>query len=271
MLGRLLMEDSIGRSGDPRHQSPRTRARAVPQHAQGSSARARRSLTAAGTVMPKRAARSCIGNSSTSRIMMTLSQERRNSSDLGIQDLEHLSLTKFALGVGTRCGSDGSVSALGIGVIQLDELSTAPLTDKHEALVLDDPQQPGGEFCFSMELIDVLECLPACVLRFFFPFAVVAEDGCGQVYASTSMTENQFVERFSITLLCPIDQLLVRRNGITKSIHAWAIAGAWPRPVTNVSVLVSVKSKHLVRCFNRGVPCGTAAWEEPSQEGQLIF
>jgi hypothetical protein len=61
----------------------------------------------------------------------------------------------------------------------LDELRPAPLADQHQALVFDDAQQPGGEFGFPMELIDVLECLPAGILRFFFPFSVVSEDGCG--------------------------------------------------------------------------------------------
>jgi hypothetical protein len=46
------------------------------------------------------------------------SQEWRNSPDLSIQGLEHLSLTKFAFGIGIRCRQlDGSVSALGTGVI----------------------------------------------------------------------------------------------------------------------------------------------------------
>jgi hypothetical protein len=110
-------------------------------------------------------------------------------------------------------------------------------------LVLNDPQQPGRELGFSVELIDVLECLPACVLGFFLPFAVVPEDGRGQVYASTTMTENQLVERFSITLLCQIDQLLVCRNGATKSFHG---CGNKQVPghdtVMDVSFSVSTKS-----------------------------
>ena len=163
---------------------------------------------AAGTVIPKRAARSCIGNSCTHH--RDLSQKWRNSPDLEIQNLEHLSLAKFTLGIGIRCRQlDGSAPALGIGLIQLNELSSTPLADQDKALVLDDPQQPRGELGVSVELIDVLECLPACNLSYFFPVAVVAEDGCGPVYASTTMTENQLVKRFAITLFGLINQLLI--------------------------------------------------------------
>jgi len=65
-----------------------------------------------------------------------------------------------------------------------------------------------------LELIDVLECLPACVLCFFFPFAVVSEDRCGQVYTSTAMPENQLAKRVSIAQLRQIDEPLVRQNEV---------------------------------------------------------
>jgi len=150
-----------------------------------------------------------------------LPQERWDSPDLSIQGLEHLSLAEFALGIGIRCRQlKRCVPALGIGVIQLDELGATPLADEHQTLVFDDPQQPCRELGFSVELIDVLECLPACILCFFFPFAVVSQNGGGQVHTSTTMTENQLVKRFSIALLCQSDQKLVRRDGITLSIHA---------------------------------------------------
>jgi hypothetical protein len=94
-----------------------------------------------------------------------------------------------------------------------------------------------------VELIDVLECLPACVLGFFLSFAMVPEDGCGQVYTSSTMTENQLVERFSITLLRQINQLMVCRNGSTKSFHG---CGNKQVPghdtVMDVSFFVSIKS-----------------------------
>jgi hypothetical protein len=102
---------------------------------------------------------------------------------------------------------DRFVPAFGTAVIQSNELSLTPLAEEHEALVLDDPQQPRGEFGFSLELIDVLECLPACILCLFLRFASVSKDGSGEVDTSAAMTANQLVKRFSIAMLCQRDEL----------------------------------------------------------------
>jgi len=129
----LLMEDFVGRSGDSRHQSPRTCASAVPQHAQAEFGSCSQEPGFGGRYCDAQA-RGKIMHRQLFHVAhhYDLPQKRRNSPDLDIQDLEHLSLAKFALGIGIRCGQlDGSVPALGISVIQLDELGPTPLADKH--------------------------------------------------------------------------------------------------------------------------------------------
>jgi len=170
------MKDSLGWSGDACHQGPRTRARAVTQHAlaqffprpeQPGLGSGYRDAQARGEIMHRQLFHVAHH--------YDLPQERRNSPDLGIQDVENLSLAEFALGIGVRCRHlDGSVPTLGISVVQLDDPNPTPLANKHKALVLDDPQQPSGELRLSMELIDVLESLPTCILRFFLSLAVVS-------------------------------------------------------------------------------------------------
>ena len=130
---RLLMKDSFGGGGDARHEGPRTRPRAVSQHAQAQF-RSRSKEPGLGGGYRDAQARGEIVHRQLFHVAHHdhFPQERRNSPDLSIQGLEHLLLTKFTFGIGIRCRQlDGSVSALGTGVIQLDELSPAPLADKH--------------------------------------------------------------------------------------------------------------------------------------------
>jgi histidinol-phosphate/aromatic aminotransferase/cobyric acid decarboxylase-like protein len=71
------------------------------------------------------------------------------------------------------------VPVRGVAVVQTDELNPALLANKHQALVLDNPQQPSGKFSIPVEFSNVLERLPASILRFLFRFATVTEDESG--------------------------------------------------------------------------------------------
>jgi hypothetical protein len=96
----------------------------------------------------------------------------------------------------------------------VDELGLALLADKHQTLVLDDPKQPCSEFGFSLELIDVLECFPACILCFFFRLSAVSEDGGGQIHTSATMAANQLAKRVSIAMFRHSNEVLVRQNSV---------------------------------------------------------
>jgi len=125
-----------------------------------------------------------------------------------LQDLSYLSAAELTLGV--RIGGwqlQRFVSVLRSVVIQVNELCTASLTNEHQALVLDNPQQPRREFGFSMESSDVYESLPTCILRFFFRFAAVAENESRYVYTSTPVPPNQLAKRISIACLRVCDEL----------------------------------------------------------------
>jgi hypothetical protein len=116
---RLLMKDSLGRSGDACHQGPRTGPWAVPQHTLAQF-RARSQEPGLGSRYCDAQARGEIMHRQLFHVAhhYDLPQEWRNSPDLSIQDSEHLAFTKFALGIGLRRRHlDGSVPALGIGVI----------------------------------------------------------------------------------------------------------------------------------------------------------
>jgi hypothetical protein len=91
----------------------------------------------------------------------------------------------------------------------VNELGQASLADQHQALVFDNAQQPSGELCLSMKLVDVTVGLPASILCFFFGFAPVAQNGRSQVCASASMSLDQFPKRIPIALLGHSDQLSV--------------------------------------------------------------
>ena len=70
------------------------------------------------------------------------------------------------------------------------------------------------ELGVSVELIDVLECFPACILCFLFRFSAVSEDGGGQVHASTTMAANQLAERVSIAMFRHSNEMVVRQNSV---------------------------------------------------------
>jgi hypothetical protein len=95
----------------------------------------------------------------------------------------------------------------------VNELSQTPLTDQHQALVLDNLQQPGREFCLSVELVDMAVRLPASILGFFFRFAAVAKDRRSQIRTSAAMTLNQLPECIPVALLGQADQLRVEQFG----------------------------------------------------------
>jgi hypothetical protein len=143
-----------------------------------------------------------------------LTQQWRNSADLRFQGLEHFPSAELPLRISTRSRQlSRLVPAFGITVIQMDELRAAPLANNHQALVLDNPQQPSGKFSFSVELIDVLVCFPTRILCFFFSFAALAKDGCCQIYASAAMAANQLAKRISITLFRHTNKVNVHQFG----------------------------------------------------------
>jgi hypothetical protein len=110
---------------------------------------------------------------------------------------------------------------LGVEVIHVNELCLSPLADKHQALVLDNPQKPCRKFGLALELVNVLECLPTGILGFFFRFAPMAKDGSSQIRTSAAMAVNQLGKCISIALLRQADKLVVHQfdNVISISCH----------------------------------------------------
>jgi hypothetical protein len=95
------------------------------------------------------------------------------------------------------------------------------LTDEHQTLVLNNSEQPTRKFGFSMELINVLESLPARILRFFLRFTPVAKDGSREVHTSPSMAANQLAECVSVSLFCHADKFGIPHYGddLKLSLH----------------------------------------------------
>jgi hypothetical protein len=128
-------------------------------------------------------------------------QQRRNAMDFSLQDTEHLLPAEFTFGVGIRSRQlCRSLPPLRIEVIQVDELCKSPLADQHQALVLDNPHKPGRKLGVAVELVNMLERLPAGVLRFLLRFAPMAEDGRCQIRASAAVTLDQFAKCISVAL-----------------------------------------------------------------------
>jgi hypothetical protein len=200
---RVLMKDSPGRRGYACHQRPRTGTRAVPQHP-------------APEFCPRPEQPRLYGGHGDSQLDCQITQrqffyiaqheyvaqQRRYAADFRLQGLEHFPLAEFTLRISTRSRKLGwSLPALGIEIIQVDELCKAPLAYKHEALVFDNSQQPRGKLSISIELVNVLECFPARILRFFFRFAPMAKNRGSEVRTPPSVTLYQFAEGLPIALL----------------------------------------------------------------------
>ena len=205
MLGPLLMKDSVGRSGDTCHQGPRSSSRAVPQHPPPQLRPcSKEPRCTAATVIPNTAARSRTGISCTSRMTSTL---RDKGGMLRISVCKTLSTSRRP---SLPSGSASQIGSLGrrpstLEIIRIDRSCQAPLTDKHQTLILDNPQQPCRKLRVSLKLVDMPECFPASILRFFFRFAPMVKDGSGQIRTPAAMTLDQFAKGISIALFRQAD------------------------------------------------------------------
>jgi hypothetical protein len=213
-LGQLLVESPCGLLPGFRHQAPRTGLAAVPLHAlpqldsrpqQAGLSRRHRDPQLFGE----------FGHGQLLHIPQQkhVAQQRRNASDFGLQDLCYFAAAEFALRIrsaGTQLHRLASV--LGPPVIQTNKLHAPPTPDEHQTLVLHNPKKPGRKLGVSLELIQVLECLPAGILCFFLGLAVIAKNGRRQANAALTMTADQFAEGIMISEPCCLDELYIANS-----------------------------------------------------------
>src|SRR3954465_3466141 len=109
--------------------------------------------------------------------------------DLRSQNLLHLPERELAFGIGAARGQFDRRSVVKVrGLVEIDEFRPAPPPQQHQALVGNDPDQPGSELSLTLVLIEMRVSLRARILHLVFGVPAVSQKESRQIDALLTMT-----------------------------------------------------------------------------------
>ena len=94
-------------------------------------------------------------------------------------------------------------------IVDVQERHASFDAKEHQALRLDDAQQPCGDPLATLTLIQVHIGFPVGFLHFILSFIAVPQDASGDVNAGRVVPSNQFGERVLVSTASPVQQFFV--------------------------------------------------------------